>query len=100
MFMDRRQQIVQLALQHRLPSVFANREYAEAGGLMSYGDSSRDLSRRVAAFVDRIIKGATPADLPIEQPARFNFVINRRTADVLGLSIPQMLYIFADDVID
>jgi putative ABC transport system substrate-binding protein len=100
LFADRRHQIAQLALQHRLPSVFGNREYAEAGGLMGYGDSTREFRRRAAAFVDKIIKGAKPADLPVEQPTRFNFVINRKTADALGLSLPAMLYIFADDVIE
>jgi putative ABC transport system substrate-binding protein len=98
--MDRREQIAQLALQHRLPAVFARREYAEVGGLMNYGDSSREFSRHAAAFVDKIIKGAKPADLPVEQPTRFNFVINRKTADTLGLSLPAMLYIFADDVLE
>jgi ABC-type uncharacterized transport system substrate-binding protein len=99
-FQDRRQQLAQLTLQYRLPSVFGNREFAEAGGLMSYGDSSREFSRRAAAFVDRIIKGAKPSDLPVQQPTKFEFVINRRTADTLGLSIPALLYIFADEVIE
>jgi putative ABC transport system substrate-binding protein len=99
-FLARRQRIAELALRNRLPSIFGNREYAEAGGLMSYGESIREFSRRAATFVDKIFKGAKPSDLPIEQPTKFNLVINRKTADALGIAIPASLYIFADEVIE
>jgi putative ABC transport system substrate-binding protein len=95
-----RRQIAELALRNRLPSMFSQREYAEAGGLMSYGENLSVFFRRAASFVDKIFKGAKPGDLPMEQPARFNLVINRKTADALGLTIPARLYIFADEVIE
>ena len=94
-----RGQIADLALRNRLPSMFSQREYAEAGGLMSYGENLSEFFRRAASFVDKIFKGANPGDLPIEQPTRFNLVINRKTADALGVTIPAQLYIFADEVI-
>ena len=99
-FFFQRERIVQLALRNRIASIFPTREYAAAGGLMSYGESLREFYRRAASFVDKIFKGAKPGDLPIEQPTRFNLVINRKTADVLGLAIPPQLYIFADEVIE
>jgi putative ABC transport system substrate-binding protein len=99
-FFAHRQRIVDLALKQRLPSIFGNREYVEAGGLMSYGDSLQEFYRRAATFVDKIIKGAKPGDLPIEQPTKFNLVINRKTADALGIVIPASLHIFADEVIE
>jgi ABC-type uncharacterized transport system substrate-binding protein len=99
-FFAERQRIAEFALRNRLPSIFGNREYAEAGGLMSYGDSIREFLRRAASFVDKIIKGGKPGDLPVEQPTKFNLVINRRTADALGVAIPPQLYIFADEVIE
>ncbi len=89
-----------MALKTRLPSIFSQREYAEAGGLMSYGENLSEFFRRAASFVDKIFKGAKPADLPMEQPPRFNLVINRKTADALGVTIPPQLYIFADEVIE
>ena len=95
-----RQRIAELALNNRLPTMFSLREYAEAGGLMSYGENIADFFRRSAFYVDKIFKGARPGDLPIEQPTRFNLVINRKTADVLGVTIPPQLYIFADEVIE
>ena len=98
-FFTQRRQIAELALRNRLPSMFSQREYAQAGGLMSYGENLSEFFRRTASFVDKIFKGAKPSDLPIEQPARFNLVINRKTADALGLTIPSSLYIFADEVI-
>jgi putative tryptophan/tyrosine transport system substrate-binding protein len=98
-FFTQRRQIAELALKNRLPSMFSQREYAQAGGLMSYGENLSEFFRRAASFVDKIFKGAKPSDLPIEQPARFNLVINRKTADALGLTIPPRLYIFADEVI-
>ena len=99
-FFVQRQQIAQLALRNGLASMFQLREYVVAGGLMSYGESLEEFYRRAASFVDKIFKGAKPGDLPIEQPTRFNLVINRKTADGLGLTIPPQLYIFADEVIE
>jgi putative tryptophan/tyrosine transport system substrate-binding protein len=99
-FLDERQRIAELALEHRLPSMFAQREHAEAGGLMSYGESLKEFYRRAAVFVDKIIKGAKPGDLPVEQPTTFHLVINRKTADALGLTLPPQLLIFADEVIE
>jgi putative tryptophan/tyrosine transport system substrate-binding protein len=98
MFIERTQ-IAQLALKNRLPACFAFREYVEAGGLMSYGVNFSDLYRRVAEFVDKILKGAKPADLPVEQPTKFELVINLKTAKALGLTIPQPLLLRADHVI-
>jgi putative tryptophan/tyrosine transport system substrate-binding protein len=99
-FFVQRQQIAQLALRNRLASMFQLREYVVAGGLMSYGESLEEFYRRAASFVDKIFKGAKPGDLPIEQPTRFNLVINRKTADAIGLTIPPQLYVFADDVVE
>jgi len=95
----RYQRIAELALTHRLPSSGGSREYADAGGLMSYGADYPDLFRRTAVFVDKILKGARPADLPIEQPTRFELVINLKTAKALGLTIPQSMLIRADEII-
>jgi putative ABC transport system substrate-binding protein len=95
-----RWQIVALAAQHRMPAIYATREFVDAGGFMAYSVSYADLYRRAAAYVDKIFKGAKAGDLPIEQPTRFNSVINRKTADALGLTIPPQLYIFADEVIE
>jgi len=99
-FTSQRERLAVLALRNRLSSIFPQREYVEAGGLMSYGESLKEFFRRAATFVDKIIKGAKPADLPIEQPALFKLVINRRTADALGISIPPQLYLFAEEVIE
>ena len=95
-----RLQIAHLALHYRLPTMSSLREFVEVGGLMSYGESSKEFLRRSAGYVDKIIKGAKPADLPVEQPTRFYLVINRKTADALGVAIPPSLYIFADEVIE
>jgi putative tryptophan/tyrosine transport system substrate-binding protein len=95
-----RREIAELAIRSRLPSIFSQREYAVDGGLMSYGENVSDFFRRAALFVDKIFKGANPGDLPVEQPTQFHLVINRRTADALGLAIPPQLFIFADEVID
>ena len=95
-----RVKLVQLALKHRLPGIYWARDYVEAGGLMSYGASFDDVGRRAAYFVDRILKGAKPADLPVEQPTKFELVINLRTAKALGLTIPQILLVRADQVIE
>jgi len=98
-FIQQRSQIVELAAKNRLPSISAVREYAEVGGLMSYGSSISDNWRRVATYVDKIFKGAKPADLPVEQPTKFELVINLKTAKQIGLTIPQKVLGRADRVI-
>jgi putative tryptophan/tyrosine transport system substrate-binding protein len=94
-----RQQIAEFATQEHLPSVFAARESVVAGGLMSYGPSLPDLFRRAATYVDKILKGAKPADLPMEQPMKFELVINLKTAKALGITLPPSLLLLADEVI-
>jgi putative tryptophan/tyrosine transport system substrate-binding protein len=94
-----RQRFVEAALQNRLPGIYWAREYVEAGGLMTYSAKIDDLRRRAATYVDKILKGAKPADLPVEQPMKFELVINLKTAQALGLSIPPTLLFQADDVI-
>ena len=95
-----RERLADLALRNRLPSMFAQRQYAEAGGLMAYSADFADLYRRAASFVDKILKGAKPGDLPVEQPTKFELVINLKTAKALGLSIPPSLLARADQVIE
>jgi putative ABC transport system substrate-binding protein len=95
--MDR---IAQYALAYRLPTMFTQREYVVAGGLMSYGENLRDFFGRAAAYVDKIFKGAKPADLPIEQPTYFKWVINRKTADALGIAITPKVEVLADEIIE
>jgi len=99
MLLAQRERIVGLAAKHRLPGVYEFREFPEAGGLMSYGTSITDVYRRLATYVDKILKGAKPADLPIERPTTFELVINLKTAKTLGLTIPQSLQVRADHVI-
>ena len=96
---EAREPLAQLALRHRLPTMFTFREYVEAGGLMSYGPNLRAMHRRAAYYVDRLLRGAKPADLPVEQPTKFELVINLKTAKALGLTIPQSLRLRADEVI-
>jgi putative ABC transport system substrate-binding protein len=91
--------IVQLAIKHRLPTMFSQGVYVESGGLMSYSPNLADLARRAAVYVDKILKGATPADLPVEQPMKFEFVINLKTAKRIGLKIPPNVLARADRVI-
>ncbi len=94
-----RQRIAELAMRHRLPTMFLQREPVEAGGLMSYGPDQADLYRRGAIYVDKILKGARPADLPVEQATKFELVINLKTAKAIGLTIPHSLLLRADQVI-
>jgi putative ABC transport system substrate-binding protein len=94
-----RAQIASFAQRNRLPSIYGQKEYVEAGGLMSYGPSTPDMYRRAATYVDKILKGAKPADLPVEQPTRFELVVNLKTAKALGLTIPQTILIRADQVL-
>jgi putative tryptophan/tyrosine transport system substrate-binding protein len=96
LFIQQGAQIAEQAAKHRLPSIFANREYAEAGGLMSYGQNQVDIYRRAAGYVDKILKGAKPGDLPVEQPTRLELLINSKAAKALGLTIPQSLRVSAE----
>jgi ABC-type uncharacterized transport system substrate-binding protein len=99
-FVDRQKYIAELAVKHRLPSIGTFRQYAESGFLMSYGANFADLWRRAATYVDKILKGARPGDLPIEQASTFELVINLKTARALGLTIPSSLLLRADHVIE
>ena len=99
LFFLHRTRLADLAAKSRLPAAHGVREHVEAGSLMSYGPSLPDLSRRAATFVDKILKGAKPADLPVEQPTKFELVVNLKTAKALGLTIPQSILIRADEVI-
>ena len=99
MFSSARGRLLDLAAKNRLPTLFTFREYVDAGGLMSYGPNLADLFRRAATYVDKILKGAKPGDLPVEQPTKFELVINLKTAKALGLTIPQSLLLRADEVI-
>ena len=92
--------LAELALKHRLPTIFGSRDNAVAGGLMSYAPDFIDLSRRAAVYIDKILKGAKPAELPVEQASRYQLVINLKTARALGLTIPPSILVRADEVIE
>jgi putative ABC transport system substrate-binding protein len=98
MFSERRR-LAELALKHRLPAMYDAREYVEVGGLIAYGPNRAELFRRAAVYVDKILKGARPGDLPIEQPTKFELVVNLKTAKALGLTIPPAVLARADEVI-
>jgi putative tryptophan/tyrosine transport system substrate-binding protein len=100
LFSQQRSQIAELALKHHLPSIAGDRMYSEAGCLISYGPNNADQFRRVTTVVDKILKGAKPSNLPIEQPTQFELFINGKTAKALGLKIPQSLLVMADKVIE
>ena len=95
-----RESIVQFMTKNRLPGMFPFRDFAQEGGLMAYGPDYTDMFRRAATFVDKILKGAKPGDLPIEQPTKFELVINLKTARALGLTIPKTILLQADQVIE
>ena len=92
--------IVARTAQHRIPAIYPIALFARAGGLVSYGIDSSDLQRRAAAYVDRVLKGAKPQDLPVQQPTRFEFVINLKAAKALGLTVPAALLVAADEIIE
>jgi putative ABC transport system substrate-binding protein len=99
-FMDLRQSIAEFAIKNRLPTVFARRENVEAGGLVSYGPSLRSQMYQIGNFIDKILKGAKPSDLPVEQPTKLELVVNLKTAKALGLDVPWFLQQRADEVIE
>ena len=99
MFVSHRRRLAELAAKSRLPAVYELKDYAEAGGLMVYGPSTLDMFRRAATYVDKILKGAKPADLPVEQPTKFELIINLKTAKQIGMTIPQKVLGRADKVI-
>ena len=100
MFNDQRGRLVSLAAQSRLPAMFGERLYVDAGGLVSYGPNYAALYRRAAVFVDKLSRGAKPAELPVEQPTRFEFAINLNTAKTLGLMLPQSVLLQADHLVE
>ncbi len=99
MFFSHRRRIVELAAKSRLPAIYQRREFVEDGGLIAYGPSLADLFRRIAGYVDKILKGAKPGGRPVEQPTKFELVVNMKTVKVLGLTIPQAVLIRADELI-
>jgi putative ABC transport system substrate-binding protein len=99
MFMIHRATILERASKARVPVIYGQREFTDQGGLMSYGTNFRDMFRRAAGYVDNILKGAKPADLPIEQPTKFELLINLKTAKALGIPVPESVLVRADEVI-
>ena len=99
MLWNQRLQVASLATKHRLPALFPKREFVDAGGLLSYGPSIPASFHRAATYVDKILKGVKPADLPVEQPTKFELVLNLKTAQALGITIPPTLLFLADEVI-
>jgi putative ABC transport system substrate-binding protein len=95
-----RKQILDLATRNRLPAVYASREYVLEGGLMSYGADEREVPKRLVGYVDKLLRGAKPADLPVEQPTKFDLLINLKAAKALGLTIPPSLLARADQIIE
>jgi len=100
LFTTHRARLAEVAARSRLPTIYGQREYVDVGGLMSFGTDFRDLYRRAALYVDKILKGAKPANLPVEQPTKFELVINLKTAKALGLTIPPSLLARADQVLE
>jgi ABC-type uncharacterized transport system substrate-binding protein len=100
LFVSHRARLVELAIEHRLPGTFGGKEYVEAGGLISYSADLVDLCRRSAVYIDKILKGAKPVDLPVEQPTKFELAINNKTAKAIGLTIPESFLLRADQVIE
>jgi len=98
-FTSQQRQLAEIAVKNHLPTIFSDARYVEAGGLMTYGVSFLDLDRRAAVYVDKILKGAKPADLPVEQPTKFEFIINLKAAKQIGLTIPPNVLAWADKVI-
>lgn len=99
MLLGQRAQIADFAAKHRLPAIYGIPEHVEVGGLMAYAANRLDIFRRAATYVDKILKGAKPADLPVEQPTKFEFIINLKAAKQIGLTIPQSVLFKADKVI-
>jgi len=100
MFYQERKRLVDLAARYRLPAMYNAREFVEVGGLISYGANIADLNRRTATYVDKILKGAKPSDIPVEQPTKFELAVNRTTAKALGIDVPPALLATADAVIE
>jgi putative ABC transport system substrate-binding protein len=98
-FFTERKRTVELAGKYRLPAIYFQKEFVDEGGLMSYGNNFNDLYRRAAVYVDKILKGAKPADLPVEQPTKFEFIVNLKAAKQIGLTIPPNVLVRADRVI-
>jgi putative ABC transport system substrate-binding protein len=99
LIVNNRTKIAELAVKNRLPAMYDEREFVDAGGLMSYGTDLNDLHRRAAVYVDKILKGTKPAELPVERPIKFEFIVNLKSAKAIGLTIPQWTLMKADKVI-